>query len=119
MILGDGCSGSCQVENGYVCRATECTHLISKVSEAITSVGVNMNFIYNFPQLANSGNLLGVTVTNGPTPSSIKIIRPLNDSSSMRVLLDYCGLLPPENITVELSSNSQIGNVKYVNVYDL
>lgn len=46
-------------------------------------------------------------------------MRHQNDPSEVRVLLDYCGLLPPQNVTVEMSSNSQIGNVKYVSEYNL
>jgi hypothetical protein len=56
---------------------------------------VNINFRYSYPLIANSSNLLGVNVTNGTVPSKIRVVRPQNDSSIIRILLDYCGLLPP------------------------
>jgi hypothetical protein len=74
--------------------------LLIKTSEIVNSVGVNINFRYIYPVIANSGNLLSINVTKGTIPSKIRIVRPLNDSSIIRVLLDYCGLLPPENIMV-------------------
>jgi hypothetical protein len=108
------------VENGYACKTTgACTQLLVKASETINSVGVNINFRYTYPLIANSGNLLSINVTNGTIPSNIRVIRPQNDSSIIRILLDYCGLLPPGNILVQLNSSSQLGNIKYITAYDL
>ena len=119
MASGDGCTANCKVENGYVCKTTRCTQLLSKVSENVNSAGVILGFRYNFPDIANSGNLQNITVTNGPAPSNYRIVRPLNDATTVKILLDYCGLLPPQNITVELNSNSPLGNVKYISLYNL
>lgn len=67
--------------------------------------------------------MLSFTVGNGTAStgsnSKIKVSRPVNDPTMLRVFVDYCGLLPSQNITTELTSNSQVGVIKYVSEYNL
>ncbi len=62
---GDGCTGACLIENGYVCRLVNCTRVIRKTEESINSLGVVLGFKYLLPELATSASLTDVRVTNG------------------------------------------------------
>lgn len=50
---------------------------------------------------------------------NIKITRPANDPKILRIFVDYCGMLPPYNVTTQLTTSSQMGVVKYVSEYNL
>lgn len=123
LISGDGCSSKCLVENGYVCLSTGCTQLMVKTTESITSAGLLAEYRYIIPEAANNANMMSFTVGNGTAStggnSRVKWSRPANDPTLVRVFVDYCGLLPNHNITTELTSNSQVGVIKYVSEYNL
>lgn len=97
---GDGCGTGCRVEDGWACGGGGCLRVLEGMGSVVNSVGVVLEYRYLRDGGATSANLTSVRVTNGTAPGNIRVVRPVGDPLLVRVLLDYCGLPPEQNITV-------------------
>lgn len=117
-VEGDGCSAFCQIENGYACQPNSngisvCQQIFRLASSKVTSSGIFLT--YDTLQ-GNPSQIGSPVVTQGPVPSAIQANT--NDKNQKIFFMDYCGALPPANVSMKTSIN---GNqpAQYNLVYDL
>ena len=97
----DGCSRLCSIENGYYCsivnNSNVCDQVFTLDNDKVTSAGVFQTYDLDSEEAVQ--DLQAPVVLNGPQPADVKKVVDPNDPTKVRYFLDYCGNLPPENIT--------------------